>query len=246
MSFGEVAMPGGVGNGGLVVRVGDTVRRPVGPQTPAVEALLRHLERKGFDGAPRHLGYDDRGREVLTYVPGYVPAWDEPPAWLQGDDVLVSVLTLMRRLHDATIDFVPPPDAEWAWPPPPHRRGDVIGHNDACRENVVFDGRRATAFIDFDFAGPATRAWDVAGVVRQFVLGLPGDVQRRYDLVLATYPVDDLKQTVLDRLEWGLAMVEVRAARGEAGFVRQIENGIAERNAERRAIVRSLASPATS
>ncbi len=189
-------MPGGVGNGGLVVRAGDAVRRPVGPQTPAVEALLRHLQAKGFEGAPRHLGYDERGREVLTYVPGYVPAWDDPPAWLSGDDVLVSVLTLMRRLHDATTDFEPPPDATWAWPPPPHRRGDVSGHNDACRENVVFDGRRATALIDFDFAGPATRAWDVAGVVRHFVLGLP----------------------VLDRLEWGLAMVVPRAARGDAGL----------------------------
>ncbi|HEV2890253.1 MAG TPA: phosphotransferase [Frankiaceae bacterium] len=238
-------MPGGIGNGGLVVRAGDTVRRPVGPQTKTVEALLRHLERKGFDGAPRHLGYDERGREVLTYVPGDVPHHEDVPEWVTTDEALVSVLTLMRRLHDATLDFVPPADAEWAWPPPPHRRGDVIGHNDACRENVVFEGGRAKAFVDFDFAGPATRAWDVAGVVRHFVLGLPGDVQRRYDLVLATYPVDDLKQAVLDRLEWGLAMVTERAARGEAGFVAQVERGIAERNAERRAVVRSLASPSS-
>ena len=233
-------MPGGVGNGGLVVRVGDTVRRPVGPQTPAVEGLLRHLERAGFAGAPRHLGYDERGREVLTYVPGEVAAHDEPPAWVATDEALVSVTRLMRALHDATAGFVPPEGAEWAWPPPPHRRGDVVGHNDACRENVVFDGTTAVAFVDFDFAGPATRAWDVAGVVRHFVLGLPGDVRRRYDLVLATYPVDDLKQAVLDRLAWGLAMVEERAARGEAGFVRQVESGIRERNAERRRLVERL------
>jgi len=233
-------MPGGIGNGGLVVRAGDTVRRPVGPQTAAVEALLRHLERAGFDGAPRHLGYDERGREVLTFVPGEVAAYDDVPGWVTTDEALVSVTRLMRRLHDATAGWVPPADAQWAWPPPPHRRGDVIGHNDACRENVVFHGTTAVALIDFDFAGPATRAWDVAGIVRHFVLGLPGDVQRRYDLVLETYPVDDLKETVLDRLEWGLAMVTARAARGEEGFVRQVENGVAERNAERRALARSL------
>ena len=53
-----------------VVRVGDTVRRTAGPHTPAVHALLRHLEAKGFRGAPRALGFDDRGREILSYVDG--------------------------------------------------------------------------------------------------------------------------------------------------------------------------------
>lgn len=233
-------MPGGLANAGLVVRAGDTVRRPVGPQTAAVAVLLRHLERAGFTGAPRHLGYDERGREVLTYVVGDVAAHANVPDWVATDEALVSVTHLMRELHDATLGFEPPPDAQWAWPPPPHRRGEVIGHNDACRENVVFDGTTAVGLIDFDFAGPATRAWDVAGIVRHFVLGLPGDVQRRYDLVLETYPVDDLKATVLDRLAWGLDMVQRRAAAGEAGFVRQVESGIAERNAERRRIVESL------
>src|SRR6266498_211042 len=51
------------GNFNHVVRVGDTVRRvKTGAWTPAVHALLRHLERAGFDGAPRALGVDDRGR----------------------------------------------------------------------------------------------------------------------------------------------------------------------------------------
>lgn len=240
MSFGEVPLAGGVGNGGLVVRAGDTVRRPVGPQTKAVEALLKHLERAGFDGAPRHLGYDERGREVLTWMPGAVASHEEPPAWVATDEALVSVTRLMRRLHDATEGWQPPEGATWAWPPPQHRRGDVIGHNDACRENVVYDGTTAVAFVDFDFAGPATRAWDVAGIVRHFVLGLGHDVPRRYDLVLATYPVDDLKATLLDRLEWGLAMVTARAEAGEAGFARMVESGIAEANARRRALVESL------
>ena len=47
--------------GGListVTRVGDTVRRGTGPWTPAVHALLRHLEGVGFDGAPMVLGID--------------------------------------------------------------------------------------------------------------------------------------------------------------------------------------------
>ncbi len=55
-----------------VVRVGDTVRRPVGPWTPAVHALLTHLHEVGFRAAPRPLGIDGQGREVLTVVPGNV------------------------------------------------------------------------------------------------------------------------------------------------------------------------------
>lgn len=46
----------------VAVRVGDTVRRQVGPHTQAVHALLRHFERVGFDGAPRVPGFDERGR----------------------------------------------------------------------------------------------------------------------------------------------------------------------------------------
>ena len=41
----EVELTGGTANQGLVVRVGDTVRRPWRPTTPATHALLRHLER---------------------------------------------------------------------------------------------------------------------------------------------------------------------------------------------------------
>ena len=54
------------GNTSVVVRVGDTVRRTAGHWTPAVHALLDHLESVGFDAAPRALGTDEQGREVLS------------------------------------------------------------------------------------------------------------------------------------------------------------------------------------
>ena len=43
-------------------------------------ALLDHLERVGFSGAPRYLGSDERGREVLSYIPGEAPIVPYP-AW---------------------------------------------------------------------------------------------------------------------------------------------------------------------
>src|SRR6266511_1885361 len=36
-----------------VVKIGSTVRRPTGPWTSRVHELLRHLESRGFEGAPR-------------------------------------------------------------------------------------------------------------------------------------------------------------------------------------------------
>ena len=65
----EIPLHGGTANRGLVVRRGDTVRRPLRPTSAATHALLNHLEEVGFDGAPRLLGIDAQDREVLTYHP---------------------------------------------------------------------------------------------------------------------------------------------------------------------------------
>ena len=234
MSF-EEPLPGGVANAGAVVRVGDTVRRPVAAHTPGVHALLSHLEHRGFDGAPRVLGHDERGREVLTYVPGDVAAHFDPPPWVLTDEALVSVVALVRRFHDAVRGFVPPADALWSWPPPPAYQGDLIGHNDVCRENVVFRDGRAVALIDFDYAAPVTPAWDVASVARHWVLALPGDRRARFALVRETYPVDGLKQALLDRLDWGIAMVRARAEAGDGAFARMWASGAYDRNRALRA-----------
>jgi len=107
----EVALPGGEATP-EVVRVGDTVRRTTGRSTPAVQAVLRHLEAKGFDGVPRVLGFDDRGREVLTYIEG-TPGTRPWPQGLRTDAGLTAVVRLLAAFHDAVADFVPPTDAEW-------------------------------------------------------------------------------------------------------------------------------------
>ena len=56
----EIPLHGG--NVSTVSRLGDTVRRNSGPWTPAVHALLRHLEKVGFTGSPHALGMDDTKR----------------------------------------------------------------------------------------------------------------------------------------------------------------------------------------
>jgi hypothetical protein len=97
-----------------VLRRGGTVVRPPGSWTPAVHALLRHLEQAGFTGAPRVVGdgYDGQGREVLTFIEG---TFVHPGVW--SDDGIWQAGQLLRALHDATAGFKPPPDAAWhPWP----------------------------------------------------------------------------------------------------------------------------------
>jgi hypothetical protein len=94
------------------VRVGDTVRRPAGASRAAIRDLLLHLESVGFDGAPRHLGRDDQGREVLTWIDGDVPLRPYP-AWAMTDRALADLGGLVRRLHEATATF---PGTTTDWP----------------------------------------------------------------------------------------------------------------------------------
>jgi hypothetical protein len=160
----EVILPGGFTNAGRVMRVGQTVRRPWRPTSPATRALLEHLERVGFDGAPRFLGVDDRGREILSFIPGEA-AIEPVPAWALTDEALVSVAELLRRYHDAVASF---DGTRHVWPQavPAPFRGGIVSHNDPNLDNVIFVGGRASALVDFDLASPASAAWDVACAAR--------------------------------------------------------------------------------
>jgi hypothetical protein len=155
----EIPLHGG--NVSTVSRVGDTVRRNAGPWTPAVHALLNHLERVGFTGSPHALGMDEKGREVLSYLDGECGEYPLAPHWVT-EEALVTVATMLRMFHDAQYGFVPPPGAVWRsfGPPPPDT--EVICHHDAAPHNVVWRPDGTLALIDFDLASPGPRLYDVA------------------------------------------------------------------------------------
>jgi aminoglycoside phosphotransferase (APT) family kinase protein len=160
----EEPLLGGLTNTGLTMRVGDTVRRPLRPTSPATKAVLDHLKRAGFEGAPRYLGVDDSGREMLTYIEGRAPV--EPhPEWALTDTALVSVAVLLRAYHEAVASFDPAPH-DWPQAVPPTFNEGLISHNDPNLDNVIFDGGRAIALIDFDLASPGSAVWDVACCAR--------------------------------------------------------------------------------
>src|SRR5918997_3039672 len=161
---GEEPLEGGFTNAGRVTRVGDTVRRPRGPHSAATWALLDHLELMGFDGAPRFLGVDDRGREMLSFIPGEA-AIEPYQDWALTDEALVSVAELLRRYHDAAASF---DAAGRTWPDfvPAKFRDGLVSHNDPNLDNVIFSGGVAVGLIDFDLASPGSAVWGVACAVR--------------------------------------------------------------------------------
>jgi hypothetical protein len=164
-----------------VVRVGDTVRRTPRPTTATIHALLRHLRAQGFVEVPEPLGWDDQGREVLSYVPGDVP--DDPlPAEATTAGVLEALARLVRRLHDAVDGWTPPDDARWgsipgtpdvADLPPLVRVPELVSHQDYCPGNIVFRDGLPAALIDFDLARPTTRVLDAVNALYWWVPLVP-------------------------------------------------------------------------
>ena len=226
----EVLLEGGTANRGRVVRIGDTVRRPLRATSAATHALLRHLADVGFAGAPRFLGVDDDGREVLSYVRGTAVTPPCPP-WALTEDALVSVAVLLRDYHRAVSTFDPSP---YTWPPSPPApfAGELVSHNDVNLDNVVFRDGRAVALIDFDLASPGSRVWDVGGAARLWAPLRPdpdiddarrGRALARLRLFVDTYGLDaagrdQLLSAVRHNHEWSYEIIDTAAANGHAAF----------------------------
>ncbi len=115
---------------------------------------------------------------MLTLVEGHVPATDGIAAL--PDDALERVAVLVRELHEATSGFVLPRGVAWATRHDGGEPATVICHNDLAPRNTVFRDGRPVAFIDWDLAGPAPRAWDLVHAAWQFVpLGDDAACRRR-------------------------------------------------------------------
>jgi aminoglycoside phosphotransferase (APT) family kinase protein len=154
------------GNSTPVVRRGGSVHRESGPWTPAVHRLLRTIRDAGVAGVPDPLGFDDTGREVVSFVPGESLA-DAAPAVLWSIDVLRDAARLLRSIHDASAPLVS--DGSLTWRAPRHEPAEVICHNDFATYNLVVEGDVLSGAIDFDYASPGPRVWDVSYLAYRIV-----------------------------------------------------------------------------
>jgi Phosphotransferase enzyme family len=153
----EVRLPGG--NVGGAVRAGGTVRRPAGPWTPAVHALLAHLRARGLDGVPAPLGIDTRGREVLEHLPGEVVDLAEVT-----DARLASGAAWLARYHAAVADLRPG-RVRWRFEERDLAPGEIVCHHDATMYNMLVAGPGAdqiVGVVDWDVAGPGVPLDDLA------------------------------------------------------------------------------------
>jgi Phosphotransferase enzyme family len=254
----EVPLAGGDVTEG-VVRVGDTVRRPRGPWSSSVAAYLRHLERAGFAEAPRFLGVDERGRDILDFIEGETPGQPVVEDWAAGPEVLVAVARLLRRLHAASATFVAPDDAFWfgqdvpvelpadvPQPPTP----DIVSHFDVTPQNVVFRGGEPVGLIDFDLTRPGRRLADVVNTAQWWVPLVPPpdrdpafadcDATTRLSRFVDAYGLENHErrafiQLAIDGAARGWHLMKANAENRGGGWARMWDEGVGDRIRRRRA-----------
>ncbi|MGO8955859.1 MAG: phosphotransferase [Streptosporangiaceae bacterium] len=208
-----------------VVRVGDTVRRRPGPNAAFVRTLLNHLARADWDGAPRFLGIDEQGREILSFLDGHVPWQVSQQASVRSDEGLATAARLVRQFHDLTAGTALAAGSE------------VVCHNDLSPKNTVYRdlgaGLRPTAFIDWDIAAPGARIHDVAHVCWQYPDLGPDAVDvrhaaRQVRLICDAYGLTDRRAVIGTMLWWQRRCwrgIQAGAAAGEPAMARLHDAG---------------------
>jgi hypothetical protein len=234
----EEVLHGGVANAGGVVRVGEHVLRPSTAHSPSIHRVLAGLAERGFTGASVPVGIDPDGRERLSFIPGDV-AIPPYPTWVQSDAALGSITRLLRRMHDVSTSVPVESDATWSQEMADPLGGDVFCHNDVCLENVVFRDGLAVGLLDFDFAAPGRREFDLASFARMCVpidhaesaarLGwVTADLPARLRLVCDEYGLDAPGRARLlacldEAIARGGEFVRRRVEAGEAAFIEMWE-----------------------
>ena len=228
---------------GGATRVGRTVRRPTGPWTPAVHELLAHLNAHGLRGLPEVQGFDDDGREVLSYVEGRgVPVDDE----VVLDTVLEEAGTWLRDFHDAVDDFRPEGPRTWRQAGEVELEPDqIICHHDPGAYNWIIQSGHFVAMIDWDMAGPgdplqdlAFLAWTGVPLYREIPVD---DVARRLGLLCEAYgecgPLT-LMNKVVERMTLATDRIAAGIERGDAGIANLQKVGEPQRTRDRVAAFR--------
>ena len=231
-----------------VERVGDTVRRTTGPWTPAVHALLRYLESRGFLQAPRVLGIDGQGREILSFLPGRAGGADQSQAgWVWSEETLAKTGRWLRGYHQAVSDFVEPAGARWRMSWDAQAQDQIICHFDVAPRNLVLGPDQEIRVIDWDVAAPGTAKLELAKVANSFAPVHDPQARKSLDfeqgvlspemlrlciqrvrVLLDAYGLDDRRDFVLQMLaasDHTILRVQRGAREGDDALRRLIDSG---------------------
>jgi hypothetical protein len=221
------------------VRRHGNVHRDAGPWTPAAHALLEHLEHAGFDAAPRVVGFDDQGREVVTYIEGDAGSRQLPQALLY-EQGLTALGTFIRAFHDAAATFVPASDAVYRSGTRPMGPGEIVCHCDLGYWNTIWRGDEIVGLIDWDTAEPAPPLRDLSLAAMTTVpmhddawavrvgFSLPLDRRRRLAALCAGYgdvTPAQVVQAAADSLTLEMERLEVLGAEGREPWAMLLEDG---------------------
>jgi Ser/Thr protein kinase RdoA (MazF antagonist) len=144
--------------------------------------VLAHLQRSGFDRAPRWLGVDEQGRDILSWIEGETftdrsklhPYIGDPPERIVfSDEQVGAAMRLLREYHDTFGE-------------------EVVCHGDYGPWNIVWRDGLPVAVIDFDDLHIGDPADDVAYALRVFISygfaeAPPDELVRRTGSALAAY-----------------------------------------------------------
>jgi len=155
----EVPLGGGR-NTSEVVRVGDTVRRSRDRGSAFAAHLLGYLESVGYPHAPRYLGVDEHGRDILTYIPGQTTDHSSQ----RGDGAYARGASMLRELHDLTAGR------------PLAAGRECVLHGDAGPFNTIFSDGMPVAFIDWTSCRPGDRLDDLGYMAWTWCIQAAGNV----------------------------------------------------------------------
>ncbi|KAA0564644.1 phosphotransferase [Bacillus sp. CH30_1T] len=237
----EILSGGNVSN---VYRLGDTVRRDLKKESQKIHKVLQHLEKKGFNSAPKFLGIDDKNREVLSYIEG--EAGNYPlKNYMWSKDALKEVAKMLRHYHDAVSDF----SIEESWKPLDNTPQpiEVLCHNDFAVYNIIYNHGKPVGIIDFDVAAPGPRLWDIAYTLYTCVplsrhyhlesgeavnydpLKDADRIKQRVKLFFESYGVEGMEtgflEMVILRVEGLCKTMQRKAREGDKAFKKMIDEG---------------------
>lgn len=197
--------------------------------------MLDQLAARRFSGSPRVYGFDDQGREILSYIEGDV-VWPNHFGLVQDDRALAEIAELIAELHTITATIATEADDQWREEARDHSgRAEVIGHNDLAPWNLIRTPE-GWAFIDWDLAAPGRRLWDLGWAVHTLVPLWPDSslddaaVVRRLSVFADAYGIAPfewprLLDAALERVAREVLELRTRGAKGEPPWDRLVADG---------------------